>query len=214
MTLLTSSAWADTLLLKNGQRLEGRLVSMDRRLVKILVRVKGVEATMTLKREDVASFKHDDGGGEKAPLRQEKTRQRGKPAQERQGTVSRLKGERVIFLVDHSGSMRIGERWERASEQVEGLVGRLDRDATFNVILFHEQTRFLFGSDAWMRSHIKSAGTIALRTAQRLREAPPELRAGTNLFRGLRDALQRRPTRIAVISDVSVRRKAWLLAAE
>jgi hypothetical protein len=56
----TASLWADTLVLTNGRRLEGELISVDRREIEFEDRTGGGRRTVRVSRDEVARIEFDD----------------------------------------------------------------------------------------------------------------------------------------------------------
>lgn len=53
---------------------------------------------------------------------------------------NRIKGGRIIFMLDSSGSMR-GDRWEKLAANMSGVLRQLNDTAEFNIIVFGSSAR-------------------------------------------------------------------------
>lgn len=205
-------ASADTVELKDGSTLRGEVVSTSGGQVRLRIVLKsGAEGTLTLAKKDVKAVRFDESQPEDTPqggqagddplggagLGPTRTRPKTtKPTEERLSPENEA-GRRTIYVLDHSGSMAIGQRWEQAVRQTERLVERLELGAPFDVMVFSAHVRSLFTKD---NTSFRSK-TSAQRVAAALRADPPEMRAGTHFVRALRRALSRRPKKIVLITD-------------
>lgn len=203
---LLGVASADTVELKDGSTIQGEIVSTEKGQVRVRIVLKsGASATLTIAKKDVVAVRFDET--EPQPDLDDdplsgigKTRARktkGQATKEPALSEEKKEGKRTIYLLDHSGSMAIGKRWEQAVLQTERLVRRLKPGAPFDVMLFSAHVRSLFTKD---NTSFRSK-TSAERVAAALRADPPELRAGTHFVRALRRAVARHPKKIVLITD-------------
>jgi Mg-chelatase subunit ChlD len=212
---LAGLAAADTVELKDGSTLRGEIISTEGGQVRVRIVLKsGAYGSLTISKKDVKAVRFDEsqeddaegpaGGADDDPLSggglgSTQTRPRAKAAG---GSTEKLSpenqaGKRTIYVLDHSGSMAIGQRWEQAVRQTERLVRRLEPGAPFDVMLFSAHIRSLFTKD---NTSFRSK-TSPERVAAALRADPPELRAGTHFVRALRRAVSRRPKKVVLITD-------------
>lgn len=106
-----------------------------------------------------------------------------------------IRGSRVLFVVDTSGSMAQGWRGAESGRAREGeqkidvakrellaAVARLTSDCSFNLVWFGN------GSEAWQRDMVPATD----KNKQRFEKAVEDLRpdGGTNLWQGVRDGLK------------------------
>jgi len=126
---------------------------------------------------------------------EEQARSRPKAA-EYFGTVAR--GDRFVYVLDHSGSMS-GERFQRAAAELLRSLDQLDPDQLFYVVLFSHVMRRMF-DDADKEPHMLPA-TPGNR--QRLRKWLESITAsgGTDPKESIRFAMSLRPSAVFLLSD-------------
>ena len=102
---------------------------------------------------------------------------------------------RVLFLIDATSSMRLGERWAEARALVEELQGQLEPADSFDLVLFHTTNDALYGAS-------KRATPDRLeRSRAWLEKAQPQATSASPIGHALKAALARKPDRIVLISD-------------
>lgn len=139
--LLPLSAAADVLLLKDGTYLEGSVVKETK--TEVTVRTGGaVKRTVTVQKADIK--RRVGGGATAAPKAHGNTTAR----KEAPGSFNPRKVEgKILFLLDVSGSMAIGERYPLAERELRRMVKDLPENVKFNVALFHSKSALLFGKE-------------------------------------------------------------------
>lgn len=221
--LLASVASADEVVLVDGTRLEGEVVSMDARRVVLALPLGAGKGELSLERAQVASVSFADAstgappdapaadpsapatpGIDGDPLPATMAPDAPKPAPRAPGSRDRprpgTKGTRTLFLLDRSGSMAIGERWKKATTWLCDRVGTLEAGSEIDVALFDERFEAVWGSWHDVTPH------LVRRMPDVLEPFAPALRFGTNIDRALRGALERDCDRIILITDGVVTR--------
>lgn len=218
---LAAAARGDVLELKDGTRLEGQVVGMDATSVTIEVPLGQTTGKVVVARADLARV----GLGEaapvasgaaaavesRAPVALVSTAPAPAPSVARPvapDPTALRQGEKVVFLLDCSGSMAIGKRWAQAKEELLRRARALPADGRFCLVAFHEAADVQFGD--FVR---RNDGTLK-RLEGALDRLRPDLRAGTNLAAAVAVALRREPTRVVLLTDgVATRGHEQLVAA-
>jgi hypothetical protein len=107
--------------------------------------------------------------------------------------------DKVLFVVDRSGSMGIGDRFLRALDILDQLLVEMPKDTKFDVILADESGHSLFGEGEWLRP----AGDVRKALRQRIATAGGLNYGGfTDLCSVLKVAVERRrPDAVYLFSD-------------
>jgi archaellum component FlaC len=158
-------------------------------------RLQGLEGRLGERQRDLARAVDSIAAlqGEKRALQTEVSRVR--TAADNRFAGIALTGRRVVFLVDMSGSMKLVDPDTAAPNkwaEVAGTVARLMRSMPdlekFQVILFAEQTAFLFKDEgAWIDYDPKTSGE---RVVKALQAREPD--GGTNMYGALEAAFRLR----------------------
>jgi hypothetical protein len=88
-----------------------------------------------------------------------------------------LTGENVIFLIDMSGSMALldsqtaaPDKWPKVCEVIARLMHSLTGLQRYQVILFSDRVRYLFGHDGqWLKYDPKSSAQVTMDTLKRVK---------------------------------------------
>lgn len=211
--LTIGPARADVIVLQDGTRLEGTIVSLGEELIDIEVRLGANPARVTVARGDVREL-HLTGTPTPAPVpaapapapappapTPTSTREHGPPpgatadAPTAPATTDLKAEAKVLFLVDVSGSMAIGERWRQARAEVSARAKALRPDARLTLLFFHEAVK-----PAWT-GWVRRSDSLVRRVDEHLGRFRPDLRAGTNLALAVREALARQPDLIVLVTD-------------
>jgi von Willebrand factor type A domain len=161
-------------------------------------RVEALERELAALNKSVASLQAD-----KRVLMTEATRARAETLRARAAAENRfagieLKGRRVVFLVDMSGSMELVDektvapnKWREVRETVARVMRSMPELEKFQVIVFAEEARYLLagpGRDGWFDYDAK---TSPGRVTEALAKVKPA--GGTNMYAALETAFRLRP---------------------
>jgi Mg-chelatase subunit ChlD len=200
LLLMSMVARADTIVLADGTRLDGAIVSMDDAFITIDVAVGGTKGRMTIARSDLRELKLGEDAPAPvpapAPAPAGETAERAAP----EGDPTRTgdgegEGPRVLFLLDASGSMAIGRRWTQATTEVMNRALALPPGARICLVAFHGVV-----AKAW-NGFLRRTDALMRRFDTHLARFAPDLRASTDLVEALDEALELKPDRIVIVSD-------------
>jgi hypothetical protein len=167
-------------------------------------RVEALERELAALNKSVASLQAD-----KRVLMTEATRARAetlraKAAAENRFAGIELKGRRVVFLVDMSGSMELVDektvapnKWREVRETAARVMRSMPELEKFQVIVFAEEARYLLagpGRDGWFDYDAKTSPD---RVVQELAKVKPA--GGTNMYAALEAAFRLRPSGLDTI---------------
>ena len=109
-------------------------------------------------------------------------------------THERWRG-RVLFLIDASSSMKLGDRFAEAQELVIELQAKLHPSSRFDLVLVHTTNQELYEA-------CKTATPKRIERSQEwLQEASPSPTTASPIAEAIKHALRRKPDKIVLISD-------------
>jgi hypothetical protein len=167
-------------------------------------RVEALERELAVLNKSVTSLQAD-----KRSLLTEATRARAetlraKAAAENRFAGIELKGRRVVFLVDMSGSMELvdektvaPDKWREVRETVSRVMRSMPELEKFQVIVFSEEARYLLagpGRDGWFDYDAKASPDRALAALAKIKP-----QGGTNMYSALESAFLLRPAGLDTI---------------
>jgi hypothetical protein len=167
-------------------------------------RVEALERELATLNKSVTSLEAD-----KRTLMTEATRARAetlraKAAAENRFAGIELKGRRVVFLVDMSGSMELvdektvaPDKWREVRATVARVMRSMPELEKFQVIVFAEETRYLLagpGRDGWFDYDAKASPERVLEALAKVKPA-----GGTNMYAALEAAFRLRPSGLDTI---------------
>jgi hypothetical protein len=178
-------------LIDSGQRFKDLLAAHDsvsKQLVTSAKELGQAKATLALAEGDKAKLESD------AAKLLARARELQTAAEQRFAGIE-LKGENVIFMIDMSGSMAMidsqtpdPDKWPKVCEVVARLMRSLQGLQRYQVILFSDRPRYLFGHDGqWLKFDPASSAQLTQDTLKRVK---PE--GETNLHTAFGEAFRYR----------------------
>lgn len=188
VTAVPSVALADVLLLADGSYVEGKVLSES--VTEITIETSGkVARKVTIKKSDIKRRVPDSGTTVRPTT----------PGPGSTIDPTKLSGQ-VLFLLDISGSMAIGERYPLAERWLKELVQKLAPDVRFNVLLFSDKTSLLFGRE-YLPASARVKKRLATYLKRRMKKGIDRTRF-TDLHQAMKLALDHVGTKtVIVLSD-------------
>jgi hypothetical protein len=179
-------------LVESGQRYKDLMAAHDN----VSKQLAGSAKDLALARATLANLEEDKSKLEsEAALLLARAREMQALAEQRFAGIE-LKGENVVFLVDMSGSMDLidsqtqdPDKWPKVCEVVARLMRSLAGLKRYQVILFSDRPRYLFGHEGqWLKYEPASSADAALETLKRTKP-----KGETNLHLAFTEAFRYRP---------------------
>ena len=201
LAALAATARADTLVLKSGARLEGRVVEQRTDEIVFEHDVGGATVRSTFSKADVKELEQSFSGPKTTPAAPAETAAvpttaSGLPELKDLTELKDCKHQ-VLFAIDRSGSMAIADRFLLALDAVDTIIDKLPAGVGFGVWVFDTQAVNVFDS-LYVKPHDAQR--------QRLRKRIDALggintQGFTDIVEGLKPALHARPEAVYLISD-------------
>ena len=183
----THPAYADVILLEDGTYIEGTVVAETARELTIETSGK-VSRKITVKKADIKKHVRDNGAGDS------EVRPGGLDGPGSVTFEPSLLTGRVLFVIDVSGSMRIGKRYELARESLYTIVAELPKKTEFDVHLFSDVPVSLFERD-----FLRASKRMKKRIKKHMGKRKVKLTKHTDLMAALKGALKTKKVETIVL---------------
>ncbi len=191
--LAGGAALGDTLTLKDGTKLDGKIVEQSDDQIVFEHTVGGATTKSSFKKSDVKSLEQSFSTEGKKPEDKPGAKPEAKPHE-----YGELEGyKHIVIVLDRSSSMVIADRFKTALDEVDKILNELPAAAEFGVYLFDTKPVSVFDSN-----NLKTKDPRRGKLRKRVEELGGVNFMGfTDLSTSLTPAIRARPDAIYLLSD-------------